>query len=996
MTSAAWQKAIKACADPQRVRMVLEKLGSTSAARVLDAADEPLARILAALFSGSQAMSDLLVARPQWLEARLFDPENLAHPRQKQGQHREVRSWLKPALEAGDYASAFAQLRQFKQREMLRIAARDLGRLSNATEITQEITNVADLCLETVFQICWRQLTTRFGTPYHQDADGDWQQTGFAVIGLGKLGGQDLNYSSDIDVVFVYTEEGAAFKKPPAKSDKSGDGGSGMGSHQFFTRLAEAFIAEIARMTPDGFLFRIDLRLRPEGQSGPLARSLASYENYYAQWGQTWERMMLIKARGVAGDGSLASEFIEMIQPFRYPRSLGERILGEIAATKQRIENEVVKAGEIDRNVKLGRGGIREIEFVTQTLQLLNAGRLPFLQESRTLAALKKLVDYRLMSEAEAASLTGAWSFLRDVEHRLQMEANLQTHTIPLEKEARQRLAALMGFPKLADFEKALKEHTTAVRRVYDKWLHHTVPENPTATLPDFEEGREAWTHLLEERSFREPQNAAKVLQSLVHGPGYIHVSSRTIELARDLLPRFLKLCPVKGHPVPEAADQSQSQTQSQPQVLSDPDRVLARLDSFVAAYGARSTLFETWAANPSLFDLLLLLFDRSEFLAEIAIHVPDLVDDLMLSGRLRRSKPAAEILKDLRYGHADEDQRLWIRRYHQAEFMRIGLREILGLADYEQNLLELTALAEACLQYALEVVMRERKIKKPPFAIIGLGKLGGSELTYGSDLDLLFVADSKVKNIAALQALGARVMELLSSQTEMGVAFKTDARLRPDGEKGLLVTTLAACEDYYRNRAMLWEIQTLTRSRPVAGDSAVGARFQKLASDLTNFSAQERRPAAYVPDWKRQIANMRLRIEKERVSAGRQALAFKTGAGGLMDAEFIAQCLCLEHGWQEPNTLKALEKARDTQAMPREQAIELIENYRHLLRIECILRRWSYEGESELPADPAPQYRVAIRCGFSSAQALLDAMAGYRKAIRRVHEAFFAPDRQS
>lgn len=978
MTTAAWKKAIKASADPQRVSRVLDKLGSTTAAQTLQAADAPLTGILASLFSGSQAMSDLLMARPQWLDARNFDPENLAHPRQLQGQSREVRSWLKPALEAADYANAYALLRQFKQREMLRIATRDLAHLSNASEITWEITNVADLCLETVYQICWRQLTTRFGTPYHRDADGDWQQTGFSVIGLGKLGGQDLNYSSDIDVVFVYTEEGTVFKTPPKKSDEKG---SGMGGHQFFSRLAEAFIAEIARMTPDGFLFRIDLRLRPEGQSGPLARSLASYENYYAQWGQTWERMMLIKARGVAGDGALAAEFIEMIQPFRYPRSLGERILGEIAATKQRIENEVVRSGEIDRNVKLGRGGIREIEFVTQTLQLLNAGRMPFLQESQTLAALKKLVDYHLLREAEAASLTNAWSFLRDVEHRLQMEANLQTHTIPLEKEARQRLAALMGYPKLADFEKVLREHMTAVRAVYDKWLHQAIPESTTVALPDFEEGREAWTKLLEERSFREPQNAAKVLQSLVHGPGYVHVSSRTIELARDLLPRFLNLCPMKDAPIPEAPAR----------VLSDPDRVLARLDSFVAAYGARSTLFETWASNPSLFDLLLLLFDRSEFLAEIAIHVPDLVDDLMLSGRLRRSKPAAEILKDLRYGLKDADQRLWIRRYHQAEFMRIGLREILGLSDYEQNLLELTALAEACLQYALEVVMRERRIKKPPFAIIGLGKLGGSELTYGSDLDLLFVADSKGKNIAALQALGARVMELLSSQTEMGLVFKTDARLRPDGEKGLLVTTLAACEDYYLNRGMLWEIQTLTRSRPVAGDPAVGAQFQKIASTLTDFSARSGRPAAYVSDWKKQIATMRLRIEKERVSAGRKALAFKTGAGGLMDAEFIAQALCLEYGWHEPNTLKALEKARDTGAIPREQAVELIENYRHLLRIECILRRWSYEGESELPADPAPQYRVAIRCGFSSAQALLDAMAGYRKVIRRVHAAFFA-----
>ena len=221
---------------------------------------------------------------------------------------------------------------------------------------------------------------------------------------------------------------------------------------------------------------------------------------------------------------------------------------------------------------------------------------------------------------------------------------------------------------------------------------------------------------------------------------------------------------------------------------------MVARLDSFVSAYGARATLYELWNNNPALFKLLLMLFDRSEFLAEIAIRTPDLVDELELSGRLRRSKTAEETLTDLRHGFEDADQRLWLRRYHQAELMRIGLRDILGWADFEQNLVELSALADACLSYALEVILRKHRLKAPPFAIIGLGKLGGAELNYGSDLDIMFVAESKVKNLPDLQARWpSESMEMLSSPTEMGVAFQTDARLRPDGEKGLLVNTLSA-----------------------------------------------------------------------------------------------------------------------------------------------------------------------------------------------------------
>ncbi|MCL5098103.1 MAG: hypothetical protein M1608_11370, partial [Candidatus Omnitrophica bacterium] len=626
---------------------------------------------------------------------------------------------------------------------------------------------------------------------------------------------------------------------------------------------------------------------------------------------------------------------------------------------------------------KLGRGGIREIEFMVQSLRLPAAGRLPFLQESQTLPVLEKLVQYNLLQADEGAVLEQAYCFLRELEHRLQMEADLQTHTIPNEARARARLGALMGYAGRLEFETALRAHTDRVRQVYDKLLKVDAPL-PKRDLPaEFDEGRDEWKKLLANCSFREPDKALRLLEALVHGPGYVHVSARTMELGWELLPRLLGLCPKKDVPVGDRLPSA---------VLSDPDRVLARLDSYVAAYGARSTLYELWAEKPSLFELLLMLFDRSEFLAEIAIRVPDLLDDLELSGRLRRTKKAEETLKDLRHGLHDQDQRLWIRRYHQAEFMRIGLRDILGWADFEQNLVELTALADACLQYALEVVLRERKRSTAPFVVIGLGKLGGAELTYGSDIDLLFVADNRVKDLASLQELAVKAMDLLSSPTELGVAFPTDARLRPDGSKGLLVNTLKAYEEYYRHRAKLWEIQTLTRNRPIAGNLNLGQRFQEMAATLTNFGRPSLPLAAYTPNWKQEIARMRQRIEKERVPAGKESLAFKTGAGGLVDAEFIAQTLCLAHGWQQPNTLLALEKARSTQAISPADADSLISNYRALRRIEGILRRWSYVGETELPDDPAPLYRVAVRCGFSNAAAFMRTVAEHRSAIRQVY----------
>jgi glutamate-ammonia-ligase adenylyltransferase len=561
------------------------------------------------------------------------------------------------------------------------------------------------------------------------------------------------------------------------------------------------------------------------------------------------------------------------------------------------------------------------------------------------------------------------------------------------------------------------------VRGVYDRLLK-SEESSPAALLPaEFEAAEAEWTKLLPMRCFRDPEKAFKLLREFALGPGYGHISSRTTELAWRLIPKIIALCPVKsaaqGPPSPKEAEVLG--TDRMPARLSDPDRVLARLDTFISAYGARSTLYEVWTNNPSLFELILLLFDRSEFLAETAIRTPDMVEELMLSGHLRRRKNAAEVLRELELGRKDADQKLWLRQYHKSEFMRIGLRHILGLADCEQNLEELSALADACLQYALEIAMTRRRLKTPPFATIGLGKLGGREIDYGSDLDIVFVAPPHTRSLERLQPLAAEVMELLTASTELGVAFRVDARLRPDGEKGLLVNTLTAYEEYYRRRARLWEIQALTRPRPVAGDAEVGAAFMRMAATLTDFTQTNvqagfvapspldqgsRKPSGkipirprrdvpsglscYGPDWKQQVHQMRLRIERERTPPGKDALAFKTGAGGLVDAEFIAQAICLEQGWQEPNTLRALERAVSAGILGAEDSSQLLPNYRQLRRMEAILRRWSYEGEAILPDDPAPMYRVAVRCGWRNAAEFTAALAGWRSAIRKVYERFF------
>ncbi len=972
-------EALAGSADPGRAAAQLAALRDAVDPALWDGISPEAGPLLAAMLAGSQWLPALLVQHPDWMTV-FQDVEALCHPRRKEGLRREVETGSAAVLAQGDEAGALDRLHAFRLRELLRIAIRDLGRLGALPELLEELSNVADLFLEGVLRVVWRQQSTRFGEPWHQDARQRWQRTPFAVLGLGKLGAQELNYSSDVDLLFVYGEEGFTFRAPPAQRRQAT--GQVLANHQFFKRLCEALIREATRRGPEGGGLRVDMRLRPEGDAGPLSRSLESYENFYAEWGQTWERMMLLKARGVAGDTSLAGEFLEIIQPFRYPRSLGEGLLGEMAAMKARIEREVVRPGELERNVKLGRGGIREIEFVAQSLQVLHAGRNPFLQNPQTLAALPKLDGYGLLPSGEVRQLIDAYVFLREVEHRLQMEDQRQTHTLPENPTALERIARQMGFPNRTEFGIARQRHAENVRAVYDHVLGRPdEPREDDPLPPGFEPALTAdWLALLSAHGFRDPERALRLSKAFVEGPGFGHISRRTTELGRQLMIRVLDLCP---------NSRMSAEGGSNGFMLSDPDRVMARLDSYVANYGTRAALYELWTTRPMVFEHILKLFDRSEFLAELAIREPDLVDELEIGAHLGRQKDARQTLGDLRHGRGDADQHLWLRRYFQTEFMRLGLRDILGYVDFEEANCELSALAEACVEYALEVVARRHRMRKAPFAVIGLGKFGGGELVYGSDLDVIFVAPEDTPDLPGLQRLAGEMLDLLSTRTAQGSVFALDMRLRPDGEKGLLVNGLKAHEAYYRQRAMLWEIQALTRARHIGGHRVTGTAFERLARRLTNFRESPEPLVAFQPEWKSQIAAMRLRIEKERTPKGKDSLAFKTGAGGLVDVEFLAQILAMAHGWYEPNTSRSLERARDCGALATGAAETLITNFRHLRRMESILRRWSFEGEAVLPDDAPAQYRVAVRCGYSEAESFFQDVARWRQEIRRIYSEY-------
>ena len=803
---------------------------------------------------------------------------------------------------AGDSISNrnFAALRFWKGREMTRVALRELANIAPLEETTGELSQIAEICIRGVFEHWDAEFRRRHGSPKAE----------FAILALGKLGGGELNHSSDVDLLFLYSDEGQLTPH--------------LSYHEFFNRLGKKVLETFSTPHPEGSMFRVDLRLRPEGSTGPLARSLESMENYYAGFGETWERLALIKTRGIAGSRELAYEFLRQHQPFIYPKSTTPDLLDEIANIKRRIERDLVGPDKLERDVKLGIGGIREIEFIVQALQLIHGAHHPFLQEPSMLKALRALRQLDLLPRDEVLILDKTYRFLRRVEHRLQIEAEQQIHTVPQEPEVLQQLSRSLRFSSAEDFTAALRERMCAVRPIFRRIISE-MPAEPAK---------------IDLEIFSDQKRAGKALADLAQGPASFHVAPRTRQTFRKLRPILLEW-------LTKAAD---------------PDATLNQFVRFVEAYGLRSLLFELLVTNPRLLELLVKTFDASRFASELLIRRPQLLEDITRDPTFDEPRSVAENLRRLDSLGADASNLDPIRAYRYRQLLRIVLRDALGLAKPEAIFTELSDLAEACMLFVGKLLGGER------LTIVALGKFGGRHISYGADLDVLFVGD----DIRSAQNL----VVTMAQPTAEGNIWLLDARLRPEGEKGPLVCSVETYQSYYANRAQHWELQALTRGRAVTGP---------LQGEFIEIAKRAWRHAGQDVDLPIKIDNMLERIRRERGS-GSDFLDFKTGTGGIIEGEFLVQALqMLENIW-EPNWERALDQLGTRGHLTDSDVGELKLAYTFLRRCESVLRRYDNRSVSELSSDPGEQRKLAIRLGYHGLEAFRQKYANARETIHALY----------
>jgi glutamate-ammonia-ligase adenylyltransferase len=797
----------------------------------------------------------------------------------------------------------FSALRLWKGREMTRIAVRELANVASLEETTGELSQVAEICIRNVFEHWNTELRQQYGSPKAE----------FAILALGKLGGGELNHSSDVDLLFLYSEEGQLTAH--------------VSYHEFFNRLGEKILETFSTRHPAGSLFRVDLRLRPEGSAGPLARSLESMENYYAGFGETWERLALIKARGIGGSRELAYEFLRQHQPFIYPKSPSPDLLDEIASIKRRIERDIVGEDKLERDVKLGRGGIREIEFIVQTLQLIHGARHPFLQESAMLKALRALRQLDLLPREEVLTLDDAYRFLRRVEHRLQIEAEQQTHIVPRDSQDLRRLALSLRFSSSEDFTAALQEKMRAVRPIFQRIVSGT----PTAGSPKSDD--------LE--IFSDQKRAAKALSDLVQGAASFHIAPRTRQVFRKLRPALLGWLAK----------------------TADPDATLNQFVRLVEGYGLRSLFFELLVANPRLLELVIKTFDASRFASELLIRRPQLLEDITRDSAFGESRSVGENLRRLDSLGADANNLDPIRAYRQRQLLRIMLRDVLGLIQPAAIFAELSDVAEACLVFVAKLLGSEQ------MSVIALGKFGGREISYGADLDVLFVG----ADVRAAQNL----MIAMEQPTAEGSIWALDARLRPEGEKGPVVCSPETYESYCASRAQPWELQALTRARAISGP---------LQNEFMEIAKRAWRRACQDADLFIKIDDMLERIRRERGS-GSDFLDLKTGAGGIIEAEFLVQALQMRGNIWEENWERAVDQLHEHCHLGTPDVAKLKSSYAFLRRCELVLRRYDNRGVSGLPSDPDEQRKFAIRLGYDEFGAFRRDYLDARNAIHALYQ---------
>ncbi|TMA60545.1 MAG: bifunctional [glutamate--ammonia ligase]-adenylyl-L-tyrosine phosphorylase/[glutamate--ammonia-ligase] adenylyltransferase, partial [Deltaproteobacteria bacterium] len=854
---------------------------------------------------------------------------------------------------------------------------------------------------------------------------------GFVILGMGKVGGVELNFSSDIDLIYLY-ERDAGLTTGGRKGTTD--------PRTFFTHLAQELTRVLSDLICGGRVFRVDLRLRPDGVNGPLVSSLPHTLLYYESWGQTWERAALLKARPLAGDKELGEQFLYDISPFVFRRYLDFSTIDDLKEMKARVERALRSAERRSLNVKLGRGGIREIEFVTQALQLIHAGKDPRVRERSTLPALDRLTEGHYLTAADRDTLRDAYRFLRQVEHKLQIVQDRQTHTLPdteagIRALARQlrlteqkpevrsqelefrsqkpepevnrsisdsgvrtldfALCTLHSRDEVEVFRSTLRSHTEAVHQIFLSLFRAPPPPDAqdaeiTALLQELRhEERTLWR--LQRLGFRELTESYRHLQLLHDGPPHSPASPKRRKI-------LYALAPVLFREVARAAD---------------PDHALAAMASLIASIGARSSFLSLLRENPSTLRTLINLFGTSAYLSQIFLRHPELLDSLVRTDLVRVHKDRATLQAELAARLAEveefEDRLDILRRYRTEEFLRIGINDSNGLLDVTQVSRQLTGLAEACLTGAYDTaraaLLRQLGLTTIPgrLVIVGMGKLGAGELNYNSDLDLIFIYDSangtepggQISAQEFFTKLVQRLISVLQVQTREGYVYKIDTRLRPSGRSGSLVSSLAAFVRYHQTSSQWWERQALIKARVVAGEATLR---ESVAEVLERWAYAREIDAAGVAE----IDRLRSRMEQELARERADYFNIKTGRGGIVDIEFLVQMLQLRYGWRLPAlrqraTLPALQALHACGVLPTDDFQMLTRGYRFLRTVENRLRIERDQPVEALESGGEQLTALARRLGYEGDDAAARLLADYqcqREAIRACYTRWFAREK--
>jgi glutamate-ammonia-ligase adenylyltransferase len=847
------------------------------------------------------------------LEARPAFAEEVEQAAVAPWSAERMRAFL-AVRDLGDDARLAAALRELRARVLLRVAVRDLAGLAPLDEVVASVSDLAEVALAAAHRHARAALESVHGAP----AGGD-----LLVVGMGKLGGRELNVSSDIDLALAYPEEGETAGPRP------------LSHHEFFVRLGQRVVRLLAEPTPDGQVFRVDLRLRPWGDSGPLATSFDALEDYFLAQGREWERYAWIKARVVAGgDARMAEALAKIVRPFVFRKYLDYGTIEAVRQLHAQIRQEVARRDLAD-DIKLGPGGIREIEFIAQAFQLVRGGRDPDLRVRATLAVLRTLAAKRQLAAAAVEELAAAYVFLRRLEHRLQYLEDQQTHRLPASAEDRALIALAMGYADWGGFGAALEAHRAAVTRHFEGVFAAAGEPRESASAP-------VWLGTLEDsvaerdlaaRGYAAPRETLARLRGLRSSNRYLRLPAPSRDRVDELVPRLIEACaglPAAGGARPRAS----------------PDVALARCLDFVDAISRRAAYLALLAEAPQALAKVAEILASSTWAAEYLTRHPILLDEL-LDPRLLAEAPdwsafAAALRREMAGHEGDVERQMdLMREAHHAQVFRLLTQDLAGLLTVERLADHLSLAADLVLQVTLETcwkLVRARHTETPRFAIIGYGKLGGKELGYASDLDLVFLYDDPEEAAAENYArLAQRISSWLSSRTPAGLLFETDFALRPSGGAGLLVTSMSGFRRYQLEAAWVWEHQALTRARFCAGDAAIGAVFEAFRRDVLQA---ERDPAKLAAE----VSAMRQRMLDAHPNRS-GLFDLKHDRGGMVDIEFIVQSLVLAHSRAHYEltgnlgNIALLHMAGALGLIPRDLAQAAADAYRDYRRLQHALR---------------------------------------------------------